>query len=44
MVDQHRALRGQLSDIIEELAFQSDERFSYLNTTTGEVVAITDKE
>lgn len=34
----------KLQDIIEGLEFQSDERFSYLNTATGEVVAITDEE
>jgi len=44
MVDQHSALRVKLSDIIEGMDFQSDERSSYLNTTTGEVVSITDEE
>jgi len=44
MVDQHSALRVKLSDLIEGMDFQSDERFSYLNTITGEVVSITDEE
>src|SRR5215471_18765111 len=44
MVDQHSALRAKLSDIIEGLEFQADESFSYLNTTTGEVVSITTEE
>ena len=44
MVDQHSALRVKLSDLIEGLEFQSDERPSFLNLTTGEVVAITDEE
>src|SRR5215831_9466520 len=44
MGDQHSALRVKLSDIIEGLEFQSDERSSFLNLTTGEVVAITDEE
>jgi hypothetical protein len=34
----------KLSDIIEGMDFQSDERSSYLNTTTGEVVSVTDEE
>jgi hypothetical protein len=34
----------KLSDIIEGLEFQSDESFSYLNTTTGEVVSVTTEE
>ena len=34
----------KLSDLIEGMDFQSDERFSYLNTITGEVVSITDEE
>src|SRR2546421_673720 len=33
-----------LTEIIEGLAFQSDEGRSYLNTATGEVVYITDEE
>jgi uncharacterized protein UPF0158 len=44
MVDQHSALRVKLSDIVEGLEFQSDERSSFLNLTTGEVVSITDEE
>ena len=44
MADQHSALRVKLSDIVEGLEFQSDERSSFLNLTTGEVVAITDQE
>lgn len=44
MVDQHSTLRVKLSDIIEGLEFQADERSSYLNTTTGEVVSITTEE
>ena len=44
MVDQHRALRVKLPDIIEGMDFQSDEQSSFLNLTTGEVVSITDEE
>ena len=44
MVDQYSALRVKLSDIIDGLEFQSDESFSYLNTTTGEVVSVTTEE
>ena len=44
MVDQHSALRVQLSDIVEGLEFQSDERSSFLNLTTGDIVVITDEE
>jgi hypothetical protein len=44
MVDQYSALRVKLSDIVEGLDFQSDESFSYLNTTTGEVVSVTTEE
>ena len=44
MVDQHSALRVKLSDIVEGSDFQSDERSSFLNLTTGDVVAITDEE
>jgi Uncharacterised protein family (UPF0158) len=44
MVDQHSALRVKLSDIVEGMDFQSDERSSFLNLTTGEVVSITDEE
>src|SRR4029450_159011 len=44
MVDQYSTLRVKLSDIVEGLEFQSDESFSYLNTTTGEVVSVTTEE
>ena len=44
MVDRHNALRVKLSDIVEGMDFQSDERSSFLNLTTGEVVGITDEE
>src|SRR5215475_1612880 len=44
MGDQHSALRVKLSDLIEGMDFQSDECFSYLNTTTGEVVSVTTEE
>ena len=44
MVDQYSALRVKLSDLIEGMDLQSDERSSFLNLTTGEVVAITDEE
>ena len=44
MADQHSALRVKLSDIVEGSDFQSDERSSFLNLTTGDVVAITDEE
>jgi hypothetical protein len=44
MVDQHSVLRVKLSDLIEGMDFQSDERSSFLNLTTGEVVSITDEE
>ena len=44
MGDQHSALRVKLSDIVEGLEFQTDECFSYLNTTTGEVVSVTTEE
>ena len=44
MGDQHSTLRVKLSDLVEGLEFQSDERSSFLNLTTGEVVAITDEE
>jgi hypothetical protein len=44
MVDQYSALRVKLSDIVEGLDFQSEESFSYLNTTTGEVVSVTTEE
>jgi hypothetical protein len=38
------AVTVKLKDIIEGLEFQSDEGSSHLNTTTGEVVCITDEE
>jgi hypothetical protein len=44
MIDQHSALRVKLSDIVDGMDFQSDERSSYLNLITGEVVSITDEE
>ena len=44
MGDQHSALRVKLSDLIEGMDFQSDECFSYLNTTTGKVVSVTTEE
>ena len=44
MVDQNSAIRVKLSDLIEGVEFQSDERSSYVNLTTGEVVSITDEE
>src|ERR1700756_1239672 len=34
----------KLQDILEGMEFQSDEQSSFLNLTTGEVVAITDEE
>src|SRR5262252_10165055 len=34
----------KLTEIIEGMDFQSDEQSSFLNLTTGEVVAITDEE
>jgi hypothetical protein len=38
------AVQVKLKDIIEGLEFLTDEGTSYLNTTTGEVVSITDEE
>ena len=38
------AVQVKLKDIIEGLEFQADECFSYLNTTTGEVVSVTTEE
>ena len=38
------AVTVKLKDIIEGMEFQSDEGSSHLNTTTGEVVYITDEE
>jgi len=37
-------MRVKLSEIIEGIEFDSDERSSYLNKITGEVVMITDEE
>ena len=34
----------KLQDILEGMDFQSDERSSFLNLTTGDVVSITDEE
>ena len=34
----------KLQDMLEKMDFQSDEQSSFLNLTTGEVVAITDEE
>ena len=36
--------RAKLSDLIEGIEFQSDERMSYLNQETGEVVSLSDEE
>ena len=44
MGDQHGARRVKLADILEGMDLQSDEQTSFLNLTTGEVVAITDEE
>ena len=44
MVDQHRAKPIKLSDLVEGMDFQSDERSAFLNLTTGEVVSVTDEE
>ena len=38
------AVQVKLKDIIEGLECQSDEYFSYLHTTTGEVVSVTTEE
>src|SRR5215470_4121125 len=38
------AVQVKLKEIIEGLEFLSDECFSYLNTTTGEVVYVTTEE
>ena len=38
------AIRVKLNDIIEGLEFQSDERHSFLDKRTGEVVSISDEE
>jgi hypothetical protein len=37
-------IQVKLQEILEGLEFQSDEYFSYLNTTTGEVVSVTTEE
>jgi hypothetical protein len=42
--DKHSAKPVKLSDLIEEMDFQSDERSAFLNLTTGEVVSVTDEE
>src|SRR5687767_7148139 len=44
MGDKHSAKPVKLSDLIEEMDFQSDERSAFLNLTTGEVVSVTDEE
>ena len=44
MVDKNSVMQVKLSDLIEGLEFQSDERSAFLNLTTGEVVSITDEE
>ena len=38
------AIRVKMDDIIEGLEFQSDERHSFLDKRTGEVVSISDEE
>jgi uncharacterized protein UPF0158 len=37
-------IQVKLQDILEGMDFQSDERSSFLNLTTGDVVSITDEE
>ncbi len=37
-------IQVKLQDILEGMDFQSDEQSSFLNLTTGAVVAITDEE
>jgi hypothetical protein len=37
-------IQVKLQDVLEGMDFQSDEQSSFLNLTTGEVVAITDEE
>ena len=37
-------IQVKLQDVLEGIDFQSDEQSSFLNLTTGEVVAITDEE
>jgi hypothetical protein len=44
MVDQHSTIRVKLTDIIESMDFQSDERSAFLNRITGDVVSVTDEE
>jgi hypothetical protein len=44
MVDKHSTKQVKLSDLIEGMDFQSDERSAFLNLTTGEVVSVTDEE
>jgi hypothetical protein len=44
MVDQHGTKQVKLTDIIEGMDFQADERSAFLNLTTGEVVSVTDEE
>jgi hypothetical protein len=44
MGDKHSAKPVKLSDLIEEMDFQSDERSAFLNLTTGAVVSVTDEE
>ena len=44
MVDQHSAKQVKLSDLVEGMDFQSDERSASLNLTTGAVVSVTDEE
>jgi hypothetical protein len=44
MGDKHSAKPVKLSDIIEGMDCQSDERSAFLNLTTGEVVSVTDEE
>jgi hypothetical protein len=44
MVDQRSARQVKLTDIIEGMDCQSDERSAFLNLTTGDVVSVTDEE
>jgi hypothetical protein len=44
MGDKHSAKPVKLSDLIEEMDFQSDERSAFLNRITGDVVSVTDEE
>jgi hypothetical protein len=43
-VAKNSAMQVKLSDIIEGMDFQSDDRSAFLNLTTGEVVSVTDEE